>query len=141
MQPDAIIGWAEQYIRHRDLIFRKIDTIEKDGNGLLIKNKDGSKEHVYPANELSNLNLPSLKSPVTLVIPNRQKNLKVLIEQWDDFASIADLKLIFFNPDSELQKTWIIKPAVHDRICDRASLKKGLVAMFETVDEIAVKPH
>jgi len=131
---DFILEWAEHYVKHRDLIFRRIEKIEKQQNSLMVKYKDGSFEQFLPCLNLEMFDVTKIKFAVTVVTLNTKHNLDVLIKKWKELAEKKDLKIIFFNPDSELEKTWIIKPYVHNRICDEKSLNQGLKAMFETVE-------
>ena len=45
------------------------------------------------------------------------------------------LSVMFVNPESKIDKKWIIYPATHNSICDASSLKTGLESMFAMVDE------
>ena len=132
-----ILEWVEHYFKHRDLILRKIADIEKSPDKLKIKYKDDSYEEVVALTDLGSVDINKLASNTTIATLNTKKNFKNLVEKWKDFSKMKDLKIIFFNPDSELEKKWIIKPYIHSRICDEKNLKKGLKSMFETVEPVA----
>lgn len=133
----SILEWAEHYVRHCDMISGRIDKIEKQQNKLIVSNKDGSVEQILPCPDLDLVEIAGIKSLTTIVTLNTKHNLDALIKKWKPFSEIKDLKIIFFNPDSELEKRWIIKPYIHNKVCDDKSLKQGLKAMFETVEALA----
>ncbi|OGM01956.1 hypothetical protein A3K72_00115 [Candidatus Woesearchaeota archaeon RBG_13_36_6] len=132
----SILEWVEHYVRHRDMIFGRIENIVKQQDSLIVKYKDGSSENFLYFLDLDLVDIAGVKTLTTIVTLNAKHNLDVLIKKWKPFSEIKDLKIIFINPDSELEKKWIIKPYVHNRICDEKSLKQGLQAMFETVESI-----
>ena len=132
-----ILEWAENYVKHRDMIFGRIDKIDKQQNRLLVTYKDGSVEQILPYPDLEIVDITKIKPAVTIITLNTKHNFDVLIKKWKSFSETKDLKMIFFNPESEIEKRWIIKPYVHNRICDDKSLKQGLKAMFDTVEALA----
>lgn len=134
---EVVLEWAEHYLRHRDLILRTINSLESKDNRIIVKYKDGSSEQLIAFPDLEKLTLNNIKENITIVTFNTKENFKVLIDKWKSFAEIKELKLIFFNSESETEKRWIIKPYIHNRICDEKSLKQGLSAMFETVETLA----
>ena len=137
MNEAEILDWAYSYLKNRDLIFRKIESMNRKDARIAIKYKDGTSELVVPINELSELKLEQVKMKTSVFLPNTKKNLDFLIKNWKKFAKVMELKFVFFNPHSAQENRWIIKPAVHDRISDSKSLKQGLKAMFESVDVIS----
>ena len=134
MNSKEILGWAKHYIRHADMIFDRIAKIDQLPNGLVIEKKDGSKENVFGLDNLEELK-PD-KNKTTAFLPNTKHNFDVLLYRWREFAQLPNLKLIFFNPDSGTEQKWIIKPYVHNMICDEKSLKQGLKSMFDCVEVV-----
>jgi hypothetical protein len=132
----VLLEWAENYIRYKDSVQGKIRDLKLEKDRIVIFNKDDSKELALCLPELSKLDLASIKEPTLVVTPNRKENLKFLTDSWKALASRKEITIAFINPNSSLEVKWIIKPYVHDRICDEKSLKIGLKAMFETVDEV-----
>ena len=133
---DEMLDWAEHYLKHRDLILRKIDSFEKKVDSIFVKYKDGSDEVLIPYPNLGELKSEDIKDNTTIVTYNTENNFKALLDGWKQFAEIKNIKLIFFNPKSETEKRWVIKPYIHNRICDEKSLKQGLKAMFDTVETL-----
>lgn len=134
---EVVLEWAEHYLKHRDLILRNIDSLEIKDDRISVKYKDGTSEQLIAFPDLDELTLDDIKENTTIVTFNTKKNFKVLIDKWKSFSEVKELKLIFFNPDSETERRWIIKPYIHNRFCDEKSLKQGLSAMFNTVETIA----
>lgn len=120
--------WLILYLKNRDLIFKKIKNIEQKDNKVIVTYKD--KESTFLVE--GTLSLPSFDSIVCL---NTKENLEFLIKNWEKFSSHKQLCVYFVNPSSRSEKRWIIYPATHATIAEAESLKLGLYAMFETVDE------
>ena len=70
---------------------------------------------------------------------NSKENLDFLMNKWNKLIKFDKLTIFFVNPFSELEKKWFISPYVHNKICDKDSLKLGLKTMFETVESITEK--
>jgi len=131
--------WAINYFRNRDLIPGNIEKIEEQDAQVIIKYKDRM-EIVQPLGNLAASNV-SQKSDehINLIVFNTHKNFETLLRNWEDFTEFKNLKIFFINPFSEADHKWIIVPAVHARISDETSLKKGLQSIFETVPTISEK--
>jgi hypothetical protein len=135
MQKKDMLEWAEHFVKHKDLVLRKIDSVSKSNGILIIKNKDKTTEQLIALESLSEIPA-KLSSKTTIVIPNSKANFKKLIDNWSNLAQQAGLTIIFLNLKSFKEKKWIIRPFVHHRICDEQNLKKGLKSIYETVDPV-----
>jgi hypothetical protein len=133
---ELIMDWADSYLRHRDLIARRIREISAEKERLVITTKEDTKEYLIAMPLLSKVDSSMIREPTIIVTLNKKINLKTLTDRWDEFSKIKEISIIFINPGSVLEKKWIIRPYVHSRICDDASLKQGLKSIFDTVDEI-----
>jgi hypothetical protein len=132
---DAVRGtlaaWAEIYLRHRDLFERRIATLQQDGSGILITNKDGSIVRCLAEDRLGE---PVLDPNVHLVVTrNTKENLEFVIKHWTKLAENPRLKMIFVNVGRD--EKWILVPQSHARVAEPESLQLGLQAMFEQVPE------
>lgn len=136
-EEEFILDWAEQYVKHRDMIFRNIKDVDRQQDCFIVRYKDDSFEKFLPKPDLNMLDLKDAAPSTTIITLNTKNNFKILLDKWRSFAEVKELKLIFFNPDSELEQRWIIKPYIHNRICDEKTLKQGLKAMFHTVQVLA----
>lgn len=131
--------WVLNYLQSKDIMAKNILSIEhnKDGFDLVVRSKAGDqfiliRPELHDAKELS-----SAKERKTIVvILNTRKNLEFVITNWDMLAQQPLLCIYFVNPCSETETKWIIYPSTHNRIADRKALKKGLEALFSTVQEI-----
>lgn len=121
-------AWTIQYLKHRDIFYKKIVSIEQNEKGLLIKEKDEEKQIIVS----SRLTLPDAEK--TIVVANKKENLDFLIENWEQFSKNEGLKIIFANPKTN--EKWIIIPSHHAKIAEAESLKVGLEAMFNEVSEV-----
>ena len=127
--------WAINYARHRHIVkgYEKSEDTEK---GIII-HSNGKKEE-YTAEPV--LRVPeNTGGEIFIVTLNTKQNLDFLIKSWKSFSSNEKLTLIFANPSSELETKWIVKPYIHNRICDEGSLASGLKSMFDNVGPVNEK--
>ena len=136
-----LVDWTINFVKNKDVLTKKIESIEKNKNGfdLFVKFKDKGQSFIV-APSISDLNSIISKINNTLhfsiVTLNSNDNLESLIKNWRRLTEFKFLSVIFVNPFSQLDKKWIIYPSTHHRICDESSLKIGLRSMFEMVEPI-----
>ena len=136
-----LIEWTKTYLMHKDILTKKITAIteNKDNFDLIVKYADKEQfviiEPVIGGIEqiISRLNE---EQHFTLVVFNTKENFDIVSENFNRLAAFKNFNIIFVNPLSELDKKWIISPYTHNRICDPASLKTGLKALFDGVAPI-----
>lgn len=129
--------WTIQFIKQKDILQKSI--VELKANHVIhVKTKD--KEQVY-------IVMPSIDGFqeaieyaekglwVGVVCYNTRHNLELLIKNWQTLIKYPKLCMFFVNPESSLDKKWIIYPATHNKICDPKNLKQGLESMFVMVEE------
>jgi hypothetical protein len=124
--------WCINYVRSRDAHAMKIRDIEIKGNILIIK-EGKSKSYYIIALDLKSI---TPRENTTIVTLNNTKNIEIITKKWDDLSRIRRLKIILANPLSEQEQSWSIKPHIHEKVCDRKSLKRGLKSMAELVAPI-----
>ena len=81
--------WALQHVRNRDLYYRKIEMIEEQDDGFLVKRKDGQQHHYLIIPFLQDMAmLERLKSYElsTIVTVHCKENLAALVNSWKVFA-------------------------------------------------------
>jgi hypothetical protein len=130
-----LLDWAEAYVRHRDLFEKRILSIEKKENLLIIKNKDNSTTTCLVADSLDEIILAAAEKEkkALLVTRNLKANLDFLVKHWLRFAKLPGLKLVFANVKQN--EKWVLLPHSHHAVADPDSLALGLQAMFEAVPE------
>ncbi len=134
-----LMEWFERYIKNRDLVFRKIESIEQKDSKLIVKHKNGEviTYHIcpFPQDFVTVLNnLDDDKN--NLVVYNSEENFNSLIKNWAKLTTCSNLSLFFINPFSNQEKRWVIKPYVHARISEQESVEQGLRTLYEMVDSI-----
>ncbi|MBI2545613.1 hypothetical protein HYV81_00340 [Candidatus Woesearchaeota archaeon] len=135
--------WAVQYFRNKDIVARNIVSVEQGKDVVILKYKD-HEEQIMPLGSLEEFNEQPSQDFIDIIVFNSHKNFKVLLDSWEHFIRFPNLKLFFINPFSEADHKWIVSPAIHHRVSDEASLKRGLQAMFDTVatlDEAELKEN
>ena|SRR3989338_11678597 len=136
-----LVEWTANFVRNKDVLTKKIESIEKNKNGFDLHVKFKDKEQFFViAPAISDLGPIIAKvnnnSHFCIVTLNSSENLNVLIKNWARLVDFKFLSVIFVNPFSQSDKKWIIYPYTHHRICDESSLKTGLKSMFEMVEPI-----
>lgn len=132
--------WTVSYVKHRDIIAKNITNIKEEQDRVVVKLKD--KEQVFlikPTVDDSFIQEINKDKNIGIVMLNSKENLDFLIKNWSKLIKFEKLAIFFINPFSEPDKKWFISPYVHNKICDKDSLKLGLKTMFETVEAITEK--
>jgi len=131
--------WCIRYLENKDSVRREIVSIEKNSNefDFIIQYKE---KKVYF------LVKPILTEDVNSKIKNEEHfgiftlnntlNINFVYNNWNALNKFKFLSIYFVNPFSISDKAWIIRPYVHERVCEKASLKLGLNSMAEMVESI-----
>ena len=132
--------WAVSYVNHRDMLTKNIINIKEEQDKVIVKFKD--KEQIFlirPTADDSVIQGINKDKNIGIIMLNSKENLDFLMNKWNKLIKFDKLTIFFVNPFSELEKKWFISPYVHNKICDKDSLKLGLKTMFETVESITEK--
>ena len=133
-----LTDWIVEYLKSKDAMTKQITSIKNDSENVDVFVEGSLKnQYVIIQPELNDISrLDSLKDKhILLVTTNTKENVEFLITNWDAIAKYQHLCLYFVNPNSSLDKRWIIYPSTHDRITERRALRKGLESMYATVEE------
>lgn len=134
MNPDEYLAeWAKNYIRHKDIVLKRIVGIEEQGGRITVKYNDKTVTY-EPMASLKDFENADIES--TIITFNTQDNFQQLLKSWAKFVA-KKLTAILINPLSKLDNRWAIAAHIHDRICDKASFKQGMQTMFETVEPLS----
>ena len=140
MTKEALKDWILHYLKSKDLFEKSILAIKEDvaGYDLLIKHKE--KEQyilVIPLlQDLAALEKKCNDQNLIVVVANVRENLSFLLKNWLRLATHKRLCFYFINQKSLTDKRWIIYPYTHNAITDKSALKKGLEALFASVEEV-----
>ncbi len=134
---NCLLEWAERYARYRD-ISRKIIEIKGADFGFEALNNDGtfSLWVISPSLKQFKEELVAGKKAIFVVSLSNNENIRYLEKEWDSFAANQGMVLIFVNPFSAAEEKWLVKPSLHNRVSEKASLLQGLRAMAELVEPI-----
>jgi hypothetical protein len=138
-QKRYLYDWGLHFFRSRDLMLRNIRGMHQEEDHILIDFKVKT-QMVLPVLDLNEvLDMPPEGRPEHLAVIafNTNENFKKLNSRWDEFAKDRFLSIYFINPMSDNDTRWMIMPYNHSQVADPASLKKGLKALFESVDAIS----
>ena len=124
--------WIKTLLINRDIVDRNILSFEDNGFDFVVKRKDGE-VFVFVRPQLGEVSEFSKQGKVIVVTLNVRKNVDALFANWKLFAARDKLCLYFVNPT--VNERWVIYPATHDKIADKASLKQGLDSLFVVVPE------
>jgi len=129
--------WTEEYIRFRDVIRKKIVDIKKQNRSILVKEKEKENPYLIEEDLLEGINKLSdfeKKKSIIIVTLNKEKNLDVLIKNWDNLLEFEDLTVLFSHPGTN--EKWSVHLKSHDKISEKKHLKEGLKILFESITTI-----
>ena len=122
--------WTEQYIKHRDLFFKKLVEIKKQNNLVEAVFKDKTQFYfMVPALDEEIFNKIKDKNNKIIVCDYEKKNIKFVADNWEEFVKISNLLIIFVNPVSG--KKLLLNPQSHNKVADPSTIKEGLFSMFD----------
>lgn len=130
-----LIEWCIRYLENKDMIKKEIIKVEKNGeDDFTVHYKDRSGYFfimtVLDESIFSRIKSDSYTGIFTL---NSALNINFIDYNWKKLAEFKLLSIYFTNPFSDSEKVWAIRPYIHNKICDRVSLKAGLKSMAEMV--------
>jgi hypothetical protein len=123
--------WAINYVKNRASSLEGILATEQ-GNSIIMKRKEGSNTYLVQPT----FDIKAAKEGITIVALSNNGNIDAITKNWDALSRLKGMKIILANPFSTQEERWTLSPEIHNRICDRKSLKLGLRAMAELVDPI-----
>ena len=140
---EYVDDWALKFIKNKDIIFRKIVSIESSSNEfydakVIYKDKIQYLVSRAKLEEIINL-FPKISNDFYLwiTVVNSKENFNFLIKNWDRFMEYKNISICFINPFSSTDVKWIVNPYTHNIISEKSSLNAGLKAMYETVEPIS----
>jgi hypothetical protein len=124
--------WTIQHIKQKDMVTKDLISYKEEGDNVLVEYKEGRKSTYYCQENLELAKIKVIKEEelACFVCMCNEHNFKTLADNWDLFKTKKSLTFILLNP--ELAEKWVIKPFVHAKIADPATLKQGLRTMYET---------
>jgi hypothetical protein len=134
---DVLKDWIVEYVKNKDSMTRQITSIQKDAENVDIFVEGTLKsQFIIVQPELNDLGkLDSLKDKhIVLVTANTKENAEFLIGHWEELVKYPHLCVYFVNPNSSMDKRWVIFPATHDKITERRTLRKGIESLYATVE-------
>ena len=136
-----LVEWTVNFVKHKDMLAKKIEKIEKnkDGFDLYVKYMDREQYFIITA-DIADIDAIIQKADndryFSIVALNSKNNLNIVMKSWHKLVHFKFLNIIFVNPFSEIDKKWIIFPYTHQKISDENSLETGLKSMFQMVEPI-----
>ena len=131
--------WSVRYIKNKDIITRKIVSVNEQEDSFVIERKDKTQKLFV---------IPFLKNVEDIVDKVREyehskgifcfhtrENFDFLIKNWGYFVDLGrNFTMNFVNPFSKLDRVLSLSPYTHYLISDAESLKEGLKTMAENVE-------
>lgn len=137
-EKELLAEWLLNYVRSKDVIAKTIVEIKKNAEGFdfVVTKTTGNEFYlVSPGFEQFEKAVEkAATAKVCIIVLNTRENLEKLIKEWQAFSKLQNLCIIFANPNSTLDKKWMVYPFTHERITEKASLRRGLESIFSTVE-------
>ncbi|PIN77600.1 hypothetical protein COV16_06685 [Candidatus Woesearchaeota archaeon CG10_big_fil_rev_8_21_14_0_10_34_8] len=140
-----LLEWTLTFAKHRHMMKGELVKAEQKDSIIHVACKNNKSHDYFVSENLDHLNklLESASKSdkdsdynVHLVCYNTKANFKELLNLWQKFITHQRLTVYFVNPDSSTETKWIVKPWLHNRISDPASLETGLKSLFDTVEHV-----
>jgi hypothetical protein len=129
--------WAGRSLRARGAFLQGQHAVEgpQDGFDFIVRRPDGTQHCIIQPR----LDIPALAKRIEglkalVITANTRENLKTLIAGWDALVRHRGLTVMFANPRAAGDQRWAVNPAIHDLVTERASLARGLQALFDGVE-------
>ena len=130
-----LIEWATHYIDYANSFKKDLLSKNIQGKNILCEYKLKGKVNYLIREELDEDILKELTETNTFIVTlNKKENAKYMLEKWQEFIRNKSLKVMFSNPNLNLQ--WTVVPYLHNNFTDPAALKTGIKALFESVPEV-----
>lgn len=136
-ESEELKEWIIENIKHKDIFQKKIVKIEEKGEQVIVEYKDKTHYFVIMPHikELNGIITDFAQKHISLVVYNTMENLEAVIKNWARLSELPMLNIYFVNPHSAADKRWIIYPFTHNKITEDNSLRRGMLSMFESVEE------
>ncbi len=131
---DEVHQWLADYAKYR--AGATGTKAEQTENGWCLKNaSDGAVEYYFLGEvskhlltQIAKLCSQSSVTRVVIVQESVEKNVLSLVPVWDEAVAIPCLVVMFV--DVAQDDKWMVKPALHDKVCERDHLEKSLLALM-----------
>ena len=136
---EFLVDWMIRFFENRDTIKNNIIKIKKNekGSDFVVYYKDRTKYFIVKTMmETSVFNKMENNENFGIVTLNNKENIRFVFNNWKKLIDFKFLSFYFVNPFSNSDKMWVLTPNIHDKICDKDSLKLGLKSMSEMVEPI-----
>jgi len=128
-------AWTVNYVKNRDLTFRKLVTYKEHTKEEYIsfEFKDKTITH-FIVDKVTEKIFDIIKAHdhKVIVCPNSEENFKFLTKYWKKLSDTKNLSFLFVN--LKLSDKWVINPHTHSMIADSESIESGLRTMFDTAN-------
>ena len=101
---EQLTEWAESYLRHKDLLAKKINNIKNDNNTLIIKKNTGQELAICTDN-LEDVKINN-KAKTYIFATHTKQNFETLCNRWNELNKFPELILVF--ADTKNNKKWIL---------------------------------
>lgn len=137
-----MMEWFETYIKHKDILAKKIEKIDKHPDKLIVTYKDKTQKFYFFPDliEFDEDSIKGIDNP-SIVMINSQHNLKHLLKIWPKLIKNTKLSVYSINPFASGDTKWIVFPYTHHQITEHDALETGLTSMFEMVEPIDIEEY
>ncbi|RME77629.1 hypothetical protein D6774_03770 [Candidatus Woesearchaeota archaeon] len=135
---EYLLEWLEEFLKHKDVMLRRIVEIQRKDDRLLVKEKERTITYVVCSQDdlLEKVRSFTPCDAFGIALYNTAENIETFIKVFDELAKYKQLIVHFINPFSEMQKRWTIIPHTHAKIADPQSFEMGIKSLAEGVEQI-----
>jgi hypothetical protein len=124
-----LTDWTVLYVKHRDVIAKKLVDVKQEKDHITFTYKDG----VTVGYALEKLAVPALntkQNKAIITTLQTKENVDFLIKHWKDFSSHNGLTMIFVN--LKTNEKWLIHPHTHSQIAE-AKFEPGVRSLADSI--------
>lgn len=121
--------WTINYVKNKDLIFRKLKDFDESKDSVIFHFKDKDVEYLISSELDDNVVIfLNSKGHKAVVCDSRKSNLDYILKNWNKLKVRENFIILMVK--LETGEKFVLNPHVHNKICDEASLKKGLQSLY-----------
>lgn len=130
--------WTKEFIKYKDVIFKRIKTIKFLDTTIHVEEKNGTKKIYFVCENIQDglAQIDTLKDEKGIITTlNTSKNVSVLIKEWDSLLkNKKDVTILFSHPGTN--EEWMIHPKTHAKISEKEKLSESINILFNSISKV-----
>jgi hypothetical protein len=127
--------YIQHYVKAKDAFYKRLKGHDDRGDHILFEFTAESVPY-YISDKLSDVDVHKLKDipKKFIVCLNTLENVRYLIDNWQVYAQIQGLIIMFANPN--INEKWLINTALHAKVTEPQDIEQGLLTLFNNIPSV-----